>query len=120
MGFEKVGRLKGPPLDPSEKRLAIQVEDHPFEYRTFEGTIPKGSYGAGTVSIWDHGTYRAEGASTPQESERLVQHGLQEGHLNFILQGRKLKGAYSLVRLKQAAKENQWLLLKKRRIWKIN
>ena len=105
---------KGPPSDPSEKRLAIQVEDHPFEYRTFEGTIPKGSYGAGTVSIWDHGTYHAEGASTAQESERLIRHGLQEGHMNFILQGQELNGPYSLVRLKQAAKENQWLLLKRK------
>jgi bifunctional non-homologous end joining protein LigD len=104
---------KGPSLDPSEKRLAMQVEDHPFEYRTFEGTIPEGNYGAGIVKIWDKGTYIAEGAATPQESERLMQKGLQEGHLNFIIKGRKLKGAFSLIRLR-GDQSKQWLLIKKR------
>jgi bifunctional non-homologous end joining protein LigD len=104
---------KGPSLDPSEKRLAIQVEDHPFEYRTFEGTIPKGSYGAGTVEIWDKGTYLAEGAKTSQESERLMQKGLENGHLNFILNGHKLKGAFSLIRL-HGGETNQWLFFKKK------
>lgn len=104
---------KGPSLDPAEKRLAVQVEDHPFEYRTFEGTIPEGSYGAGVVKIWDKGTYIAEGAATPQESERLMQKGLEEGHLNFIMNGRKLKGAFSLIRL-HGDQSKQWLLIKKR------
>jgi bifunctional non-homologous end joining protein LigD len=103
---------KGPSLDPSEKRLAVQVEDHPFDYRTFEGTIPKGNYGAGTVKIWDHGTYSAEGASNRQESERLLLKGLQEGHLNFNMKGRKLKGAFSLVRMR-GDQGKQWLLIKK-------
>lgn len=104
---------KGPSLDPADKRLAIQVEDHPFEYRTFEGTIPKGSYGAGTVSIWDRGTYTVEGASNRQESERLMLKGLQEGHLTFIMHGNKLKGAYSLIRLR-GKQSKQWLLIKKK------
>ncbi len=103
---------KGPSLNPSEKRLAVQVEDHPFEYRTFEGTIPEGNYGAGEVFIWDHGTYRAHEASTRQESERLMLQGLKEGRLNFILKGHKLKGAFSLIRLR--GKGNQWLLIKKK------
>ncbi len=104
---------KGPSLDPSEKRLAIQVEDHPFEYRTFTGTIPAGQYGAGVVKIWDKGTYYAEGATTAKESERLMEKGLKEGRLNFIMKGRKLKGAFSLIQLKGKG-SNQWLLIKKR------
>jgi bifunctional non-homologous end joining protein LigD len=104
---------KGPSLDPSEKRLAVQVEDHPFEYRTFEGTIPEGQYGAGVVKIWDQGTYHAQGATTRQESEHLMEKGLREGHLNFVLQGEKLKGAFSLIQLR-GKRSNQWLLIKKR------
>jgi bifunctional non-homologous end joining protein LigD len=104
---------KGPSIDPAEKRLAIQVEDHPFEYRLFEGIIPAGSYGAGTVKIWDQGTYIAEGASTRQENEHLMQRGLQEGRLNIIMKGRKLKGAFSLIRL-HGKTSKQWLLIKKR------
>lgn len=104
---------KGPSLNPAEKRLAIQVEDHPFEYRTFEGTIPEGQYGAGTVKIWDKGTYQAEGATTLQESEELIKKGFQEGRLNFIIEGEKLKGSFSLIQLKGDKKE-QWLLIKKK------
>lgn len=104
---------KGPSLDPSEKRLAVQVEDHPFEYRTFEGTIPEGNYGAGAVKIWDAGTYTAAGATSRQESESLMLKGLKEGHLNFILHGHKLRGAYSLIRLR-GNQGKQWLLIKKR------
>lgn len=104
---------KGPSLDPSEKRLAIQVEDHPFEYRTFKGTIPKGNYGAGEVKIWDSGTYTATEATSRQESERLMLKGLKEGRLNFILHGQKLQGAYSLIRLR-GNQGKQWLLIKKR------
>jgi bifunctional non-homologous end joining protein LigD len=106
---------KGPSLDPADKRLAIQVEDHPFEYRTFAGTIPEGNYGAGIVKIWDHGTYSAEGASSRQESERLLLKGLQEGHLNFIMHGNKLKGAFSLIRLR-GKRSTQWLLIKKKEV----
>lgn len=104
---------KGPSLDPSEKRLAVQVEDHPFEYRTFEGTIPEGEYGGGVVKIWDKGTYYAEEATTHQESESLMERGLQEGRLSFIMQGKKLKGAFSLIQLRGNRKA-QWLLIKKR------
>ena len=96
---------KGPSLDPHQRRLAIRVEDHPYEYRNFEGTIPKGNYGAGEVIVWDRGTYR--GAEAGDDS---VQKGLRKGALGLVLHGKKLKGGFSLVRLKRP---RQWLLVKK-------
>lgn len=92
---------KGPSMNPKEKRLAIHVEDHPLEYRHFEGVIPKGNYGAGTVEIWDKGTFE-----TPDLS---IDQGLKKGHLLFTLHGKKLQGTFNLVKLK--GKEN-WLLIK--------
>ena len=91
---------KGPSLDPRVKHLAIMVEDHPYEYRNFEGVIPSG-YGAGTVMIWDRGTY-----SSPDS----IQEGLKKGALHFTLEGEKLKGDFSLIKLK--GKEREWLLIK--------
>ena len=102
---------KGPSLNPNDKRLAIQVEDHPLDYRHFEGRIPEGSYGAGTVIIWDEGTYHAMQANDAQENEQQIREGLQAGHLNIILEGHKLKGAFSLIRFKKGS-EKQWLLIK--------
>jgi bifunctional non-homologous end joining protein LigD len=97
---------KGPSLDPRQKRLAVRVEDHPYEYKNFEGTIPKGNYGAGEVIVWDRGTYRdVEG-----EGEAALLKGLRKGSFSFVLHGKKLKGAFSLVRLKRP---RQWLLIKK-------
>ena len=81
---------KGPSLDPDDKRLAMHVEDHPIEYGTFEGVIPKGQYGGGTVMLWDQGTWTPEG--DPNE-------GYRKGKLKFTLDGRKLHGGWSLVRL---------------------
>ncbi|HUD00791.1 MAG TPA: DNA polymerase ligase N-terminal domain-containing protein [Rhabdochlamydiaceae bacterium] len=101
---------KKPSMDSSIKRLAIMVEDHPYEYKDFEGTIPSG-YGAGTVKIWDHGTYDVDGEDA-EESEKLVLKGLKKGSFHFSLKGRKLKGTFSLVRLKNLEK-NQWLFIKK-------
>lgn len=92
---------KGPSLDPKDKRLAIMVEDHPYEYRKFEGTIPKGNYGAGTVMIWDEGTY------TPLE--KSMPEAIKKGHIIFEMKGKKLKGVFHLVKLKQS---NQWLFFK--------
>jgi bifunctional non-homologous end joining protein LigD len=103
---------KGPSLDPVEKKLAIMVEDHPFDYRTFEGVIPEGNYGAGTVMIWDRGSYHAAGHVTRRESEEALRKGLMAGHISFVLDGQRLKGEFALVTLKKAG-ENSWLLIKK-------
>jgi bifunctional non-homologous end joining protein LigD len=102
---------KGPSLDPSVKRLAMEVEPHPLEYGKFEGTIPKGEYGAGTVEIWDEGTWLPEG------DPRVA---LAKGHLAFSLRGKKLRGAWHLVRTRRAAdgggtrESKGWLLFKSR------
>src|SRR6516165_9617713 len=93
---------KGPSLNPADKRLAIMVEDHPLEYRTFEGTIPEGNYGAGTVMVWDEGNYAAAAATDLRDSERLLREGLEKGHLTFVLNGHKLKGEFALVKLRRS------------------
>src|SRR6266403_580213 len=98
---------KGPSLNPGDKRLAMHVEDHPFEYRNFEGTIPEGNYGAGEVIIWDQGTYEPEGALSAAEQ-------LERGELKFRLHGSKLNGSFVLVKLKRGQAKNEWLLIKHR------
>ncbi|MCI0423520.1 MAG: DNA ligase D [Acidobacteria bacterium] len=103
---------KGPSLDPQERRLAVMVEDHPLEYESFEGIIPKGNYGAGTVMVWDNGTYYSRQTPDGEESEKVLRDGLKKGHITFILEGKKLKGEFALVKLKRG-EENAWLLLKK-------
>jgi bifunctional non-homologous end joining protein LigD len=100
---------KKPSMNPKIKRLAIMVEDHPYGYKDFEGTISSG-YGAGTVKIWDHGTYDVEGQDA-NASEKSILAGLKKGAFHFSLKGKKLKGTFSLVRLKKFGK-NQWLLIK--------
>lgn len=105
---------KGPSMNPQDKRLAIHVEDHPLDYQYFEGTIPKGNYGAGEVEIWDKGTYTVQGASTRSEVEKKIQKGLEKGHLEFILHGEELSGAFDLVKLHNNEAKDQWLLIKKR------
>ncbi|HEY5973363.1 MAG TPA: DNA polymerase ligase N-terminal domain-containing protein, partial [Geobacteraceae bacterium] len=102
---------KGPSLDPSVKRLAVMVEDHPFAYRDFEGVIPEGSYGAGGVIIWDRGVYRHPVARDRDESEQLLLAGLRKGDLKFVLEGEKLKGEFALVRTRDG---KSWLLIKKK------
>ncbi|MGH9603604.1 MAG: DNA polymerase ligase N-terminal domain-containing protein, partial [Terriglobales bacterium] len=97
---------KGPTLDPAEKRLAVHVEDHPMEYGEFEGTIPEGNYGAGSVLLWDRGTYEWAGDKSPAKQ-------WQRGDLKFRLHGEKLMGEFALVRLKNS-KKNEWLLIKKK------
>ena len=104
---------KGPSLDPSVKRLAMQVEDHPIEYNTFEGTIPKGEYGGGTVMLWDRGTY-TYGGSDPDPVDGL-RRGYQKGDFKFVLNGKRLKGSWVLVRTRRDDRgKAQWLLIKHR------
>lgn len=106
---------KGPSLDPEDKRLAIKVEDHPLDYQYFEGIIPKGHYGAGTVEIWDNGTYTMWEAKTREEIEKNLEKGLKEGHFNIIINGKKLKGEFVFQKLKKNDPEdNTWLLIKKK------
>jgi bifunctional non-homologous end joining protein LigD len=104
---------KGPSLDPAVRRLAIQVEDHPIEYNTFEGTIPEGEYGGGTVMLWDRGTYRYAGdAPDPLEGLRR---GYAKGDLKFELRGKRLRGSWVLVRTRgRGERQPQWLLIKHR------
>lgn len=102
---------KGPSMNPAEKRLAIMVEDHPYNYKDFEGTIPEGNYGAGDVIVWDTGTYIVTDDDPSDKPESKANTNLQRGHLSFILKGKKLKGEFILVRLK-TKQENTWLLIK--------
>jgi bifunctional non-homologous end joining protein LigD len=104
---------KGPSLNPEDKRLAVMVEDHPIEYGDFEGVIPKGNYGAGTVMVWDTGAYGVLGAMTREESEKAVLDGLTKGRLKIVLQGQKLKGEFALFRIARDGEKN-WLLIKHR------
>ena len=97
---------KGPPEQRGEKRLAIHVEDHPLEYAKFEGEIPKGTYGAGTVQIWDHGTFDVEG---PESAAAQI----GRGDLKFRLNGNRLKGRFALVKMRNAERGNEWLLIRK-------
>src|ERR671917_2438000 len=96
---------KGPSLDPAVRRLAMEVEDHPIEYNKFEGTIPQGEYGGGTVMLWDRGRWFPDGDARK---------GMKKGHLDFRLEGEKLQGRWHLVRMKQRPGERQeaWLLIK--------
>ena len=105
---------KGPSLNPEDKRLAMMVEDHPFDYRTFEGIIPEGNYGAGTVMVWDEGTFDSLGhEDEPKEKqEKILLKQIKDGDLKFVLHGKKLNGAYALVKLKKNS-DNSWLLIKK-------
>jgi bifunctional non-homologous end joining protein LigD len=108
---------KGPSLDPADKHLAVMVEDHPLEYAGFEGTIPKGEYGAGEVIIWDSGTYSPdEGGELLFDdraaAEKQMRQGLKEGKLSIFLRGSKLKGSWALVKIQK--RERDWLIIKHR------
>jgi len=108
--FKSWAVTRGPSLDPKEKRLAVEVEDHPLAYGDFEGTIPKGQYGGGTVMIWDRGYWTPEGNESPEEA-------LKKGTLKFRLDGEKLHGSWVLVRMKRdraGGKRTNWLLIKHR------
>jgi bifunctional non-homologous end joining protein LigD len=106
--FKSWAVTKGPSLDPSDKRLAVEVEDHPLDYGDFEGTIPKGQYGGGTVQLWDRGYWEPAGNPNPAEA-------LKKGELKFTLQGKRLTGSWVLVRMKRdrlGNKRTNWLLIK--------
>ena len=100
---------KGPSTDPREKRLAVMTEDHPLEYADYEGVIPKGEYGAGTVMVWDTGTYRnlKEEAGEKEDMEESFRHG----HITVWLNGTKIRGGYALIKMKKGG-DNDWLLVK--------
>ncbi|MEP7251208.1 MAG: DNA polymerase ligase N-terminal domain-containing protein [Ginsengibacter sp.] len=104
---------KGPSLNPKDKRLAMMVEDHPYDYKDFAGVIPEGNYGAGIVEIWDHGTYTDIDNSDRATVEKKLKAGLKAGNLKITLSGKKLKGEFALVKLKGNGKDdNSWLLIK--------
>jgi bifunctional non-homologous end joining protein LigD len=106
--FKSWAVTKGPSLDPHDKRLAVQVEDHPLDYGDFEGTIPKGQYGGGTVMMWDRGYWQPEGSKSPEEA-------LEKGDFKFTLEGQRLHGSFVLVRMRNdrdGGKRTNWLLIK--------
>ena len=102
---------KGPSLNSADKRLAMHVEDHPVSYINFEGTIPKGNYGAGTVEVWDHGRYIPLNEDGEPISEKLAYAMYKKGSLKVMLKGRKLKGEFALVNMKKDDGKS-WLLIK--------
>ena len=102
--FKSWAVTRGPSLDPSERRLAVHVEDHPIDYADFEGTIPPGNYGAGTVMVWDYGVY-----ADITGNDAAAYHS---GKMHIVLQGQKLKGEWILVKDKRAPESNRWLLIK--------
>lgn len=109
---------KGPSLNPADKRLAMMVEDHPFDYRNFEGVIPASEYGGGTVIVWDEGTYEptaAENMNRKEQEQRLLQQ-LAAGKISFVLHGEKLRGEYTLFQMKGRG-EKSWMLIKKKDDW---
>jgi bifunctional non-homologous end joining protein LigD len=102
---------KGPSMNPADKRLAVRTEDHPIDYADFEGVIPEGQYGAGTVMVWDRGTYDSEGDIAPDKQ-------LARGKIDVVLQGEKLRGGFTLIqtgrRSAGPSERNRWLLIKHR------
>jgi bifunctional non-homologous end joining protein LigD len=102
---------KGPSFDPAVRRLAMEVEDHPIEYNSFEGTIPKGEYGGGTVMLWDRGTYEPEAGG----GAKALREGYERGDLKIVLHGKRLRGGWVLVRMRRdEGGRAQWLLIKHR------
>ena len=108
--FKSWAVTRGPSLDPHDKRLAVEVEDHPLDYGDFEGTIPKGQYGGGTVMLWDRGYWEPEGKKSPEQA-------LAKGDFKFTLEGKRLHGGFVLVRMahdRERSKRTNWLLIKHR------
>lgn len=108
--FKSWAVTKGPSPDPRDKRLAVEVEDHPLDYGDFEGTIPKGEYGGGTVQLWDRGLWAPQGDASAEQQ-------LRKGQLKFVMEGERMHGGWVLVRMKgdrNGGRRNNWLLLKQR------
>ena len=108
--FKSWAVTKGPSPDPRDRRLSIEVEDHPLDYGDFEGTIPKGEYGGGTVQLWDRGLWAPEGNASAEQQ-------LRKGELKFVMEGERMHGSWVLVRMKgdrYGGKRNNWLLIKQR------
>lgn len=103
---------KGPNVDPSVKRLAMEVEDHPIAYNSFEGTIPQGEYGGGTVMLWDRGTYSPDEINVDESENDAAGRALKAGKLAFTFHGERLKGSFALVRTRRGESRAQWLLIK--------
>lgn len=103
---------KGPSLNPAEKRLAMMVEDHPYDYKDFEGEIPEGNYGAGIVEIWDHGYYTGFEEASKEATEDKVEAQIEKGDVKIKLFGNKLQGEFALVKTRNSYQENGWLLIK--------
>lgn len=104
---------KGPSTHPEDKRLAVMVEDHPYDYKDFEGVIPEGNYGAGKVVIWDKGTYEVPEAEDVEDAQKKLRAGLKKGHIAFVLKGKKLRGEFHLIRTGIPGAKTNWLLLAK-------
>jgi bifunctional non-homologous end joining protein LigD len=108
--FKSWAVTKGPSVDPADKRLAVEVEDHPLDYGDFEGTIPKGEYGGGTVQMWDRGFWAPQGDKSPEAA-------LEAGDFKFVLAGKRLQGSFVLVKIKNNRGRDtrtNWLLIKHR------
>lgn len=103
---------KGPSVNPEVKRLAVMTEDHPVEYSEFEGTIPDGEYGAGKVIVWDNGTYTNKSVKNGKSLE--LNKALKKGHITIELNGKKLKGEYTLIRTGGIEVKSRWLMIKKK------
>jgi len=103
---------KGPSLNPKEKHLAIMVEDHPYDYHDFEGIIPEGNYGAGTVMVWDAGNYTPLDDHYELGDAHTMKESLKKGKIHVFLNGKKLKGIFSLVKMKQVDNKENWILIK--------
>ncbi|MBI2711921.1 MAG: hypothetical protein HYX41_03505 [Bdellovibrio sp.] len=99
---------RGPSMNSQDQRLAVHVEDHPMAYAGFEGIIPKGNYGAGTVMVWDEGTYLERNSETAEASEKAILKGIEEGHITFLLHGKKLRGEFALIRLKEKSRNAEF------------
>ncbi len=104
---------KGPSLDPADKRLAMRTEDHPLDYLTWEGVIPKGEYGAGPMIVWDRGVF--ENISETRSGKKMdLETAIEKGDVKIFLLGEKIRGPYALVRTSKPGEREQWLLIKKR------